>query len=203
MIDNDADASTTAVQVDVSVCDLLRVFPAAVPSDVCARIVERCDGLQLEPGPLHNNATGERFYDTKVRLTSVGWLRERDWVFDLVQSYATRVNAAWGFDLTACDALQYAVYRKFDFFDWHKDMLRVREGAIRKLSVVVQLSPPEAYGGGRLEFVDGDLGRIEATGFHAQGSVAVFNSRLRHRVTPVKDGERRSLTAWFKGPPFR
>ena len=59
------------------------------------------------------------------------------------------------------------------------------------------------YRGGRLEFLDGDFGVFTAEAFAAQGSVAVFASLLKHRVTPVKDGERRSLTAWFKGPAFR
>ncbi|MEQ1865243.1 MAG: 2OG-Fe(II) oxygenase, partial [Micropepsaceae bacterium] len=107
------------------------------------------------------------------------------------------------FEIDDADQLQYALYRRNDFFECHTDMLRVRSGPIRKVSVVVQLSPPESYRGGRLEFLDDDFGVFKADGFVPQGSVAVFASLLKHRVTPVKEGERRSLTAWFKGPAFR
>ena len=97
----------------------------------------------------------------------------------------------------------YAIYRRNDFFEWHKDMLRIRKSVIRKISVVLQLVSPENYRGGRLEFLDNDFGVFVPESFAAQGSVAVFASLLKHRVTPLKEGERRSLTAWFKGPPFR
>jgi PKHD-type hydroxylase len=120
-----------------------------------------------------------------------------------MKSFADRVNGEWGFELNDADHMQYAVYRRHDFFEWHKDMLRARCGPIRKVSVVLQLSAPELYRGGRLQFLDNDFGRLSPDAFVPRGSVAVFSSLLKHRVTPIKDGERRSLTAWFKGPPFR
>lgn len=183
--------------------DRLRIYPNAVSRDECVAIVAKCGELKLGDGPLHNNLTGERFHDSNFRMTSVGWYGARDWIFELVCRYADLANNDWGFELTEADELQYAVYRKNDFFECHKDMLRVRNGAIRKVSVVLQLDPPAAYRGGRLEFLDEDFGLFRPDAFAAQGSVAVFSSLLKHRVTPIKEGERRSLTAWFKGPPFR
>lgn len=185
------------------IADRLCVYPEAVAGEVCAAIAGRGDALPTGPGPLHNNRTGERFYDAHVRMTSVGWMRERDWVFDLMQSFAAKANAVWGYDLTAADDVQYAVYRRNDFFECHKDMLRARGGLIRKVSVVLQLSAPESYRGGALQFFDDDFGLFAPDAFAAQGSVAVFSSLLKHRVTPIKEGERRSLTGWFKGPAFR
>jgi PKHD-type hydroxylase len=179
------------------------VFTSAVPRDSCEAIIEHGCARALEPGPLHNNATGERFYDTSFRLTSVGWLKERGWIFDLMSGFVDRVNSEWGFVLDGADDMQYAVYRRNDFFEWHKDSLRVRQGAIRKVSVVLQLDAPERYHGGRLEFLDEDFGRLSPDEFIPQGSIAVFTSLIRHRVTPIKEGERRSLTTWFKGPPYR
>lgn len=183
--------------------DRLRIFPGAVATTTCERIVERCNALELRQGSLHNNATGARFQDPSFRMTSVGWLAERDWIYELMHGYADEVNRDWDFVLSDADHLQYAVYQKNDFFEHHKDMLRVRTGTIRKVSVVLQLDPPEAYRGGRLEFLDDDFGPFRVEAFAAQGSIAVFNSLLKHRVTPIKDGKRRSLTGWFKGPPFR
>jgi len=183
--------------------DRLRLFPAALTPSAYDRIVARGEACAFERGALHNSATGERFVDPHYRLTSVGWLKGRDWIYDLAHAYAARANLDWGFDIDGADELQYALYRKHDFFEWHKDLLRVRGGPIRKLSVVIQLSAPDAYCGGRLEFLDDDFGRYTPEAFLPQGSVAVFTSLLKHRVTPITMGERRSLTAWFKGPPFR
>lgn len=190
-------------QVPDWLSDRLVVFPTVVDPQTCDRIVALGDALPFVRGPLHNEKTGERYFDEHVRVTNVSWFHERDWLFELMQSYARRVNEAWGFDLTDNDPMQFAVYRRGDFFEWHKDMLRVRRETIRKLSVVLQLSERASYRGGALEFLDNDRGVYVPDGFAERGSVAVFATLLKHRVTPVKEGERRSLTAWFKGPPFR
>ncbi len=183
--------------------DRLRIFPAAVPAATCDAIIAQGDAIAHEPGHLYDNRTGERFLNPHIRLSSVAWLTAHDATFELMQRFANDVNAAWNFDITCADRLQYALYRRNDFFECHKDMLRVRTGPIRKISVVLQLSHPRQYTGGKLQFLDDDAGIIAPESFTPQGSVAVFASLLKHRVTPVKHGERRSLTAWFKGPPFR
>ena len=183
--------------------DRLVIFPGAVDAATCGRIVEAGRALPLGEGPVYNEMTGERVLDPDVRLTSVAWFKARDWVHALMSSFAERVNAAWDFAIDDSDPMQFAVYRPNDFFEWHKDMLRVRRTSIRKISVVLQLDPPQAYRGGSLEFLDNDYGVFVPSTFAAQGSVAVFSTLLKHRVTPIKAGERRSLTAWFKGPAFR
>lgn len=183
--------------------DRLVVFPAVVEPAQCEAIVALGATRPLAQGPLYDEVKGERVLNPAVRLTSVGWLTERDWIYELMLGFANRVNAMWDFDITDSDPMQFAVYRRGDFFEWHKDMLRVRGMAVRKISVVLQLDAPEAYRGGRLEFLDNDRGVFVPESFSRQGSVAVFSTLLKHRVTPIKDGERRSLTAWFKGPPFR
>lgn len=183
--------------------DRIVIFPAAVKRETCERIIEAGVVMPLGPGPVYSEKTEERLFDPDVRMTSVGWFKDRDWVFDLMSGFAERVNATWGFDIDHADPIQFAVYRHGDFFEWHKDMLRVRAGPVRKLSVVLQLDPPDTYRGGTLEFLDNDRGVFVPKSFAQQGSVAVFSTLLKHRVTPIKQGERRSLTAWFKGPAFR
>ena len=85
-------------------------------------------------------------------------------------------------------------------FDWHSD---IGEGALaskRKLTMVVQLSAPGAYEGGALEVMPSHH-VIQAC--REQGSATLFPSVLLHRVTPVTEGERHSLTIWAHGPAFR
>jgi PKHD-type hydroxylase len=183
--------------------DRLRLLPQAVSRDTCEQIVSVGLSLDLTQGPLHNNTTGERFFDPFHRMTSVGWIKEHAWIGKLMHDFAEEANRDWGYVLDDADQPQFALYRKNDFFEFHRDLLRVRQGTIRKVSVVLQLDPPESYRGGQLEFLDDDVGILVPPAFAAQGSVAVFSSLLKHRVTPVKEGERRSLTVWFKGPPFR
>jgi hypothetical protein len=86
----------------------------------------------------------------------------------------------------------------------------------------VQLSRSDDYDGGELQFDDivrkpgdndndgggGGECRIEADGKEVyigskrQGSVIAFPSFLRHRVSIVTRGVRKSLVAWFCGTPY-
>ncbi|MGB0647256.1 MAG: 2OG-Fe(II) oxygenase, partial [Bradymonadia bacterium] len=72
-------------------------------------------------------------------------------------------------------------------------------GVDRKLSVTVQLDDEGVYSGGELEFEELQT----SANLRARGTVLVFPSYLRHRVTPVTNGVRRALVAWFYGPEWR
>jgi PKHD-type hydroxylase len=62
----------------------------------------------------------------------------------------------------------------------------------------VQLSEPDEYEGGELEFLN-----FEQPIPKDIGSLIVFPSYLVHRVNPVTRGLRRSMVSWISGPPFR
>jgi PKHD-type hydroxylase len=72
-------------------------------------------------------------------------------------------------------------------------------GAIRKLSVIVQLTDPEEYEGCDLNLNVGSINTMKKT----QGSVIVFPSYVLHQVTPITKGTRHSLVAWLAGDPFK
>ena len=60
------------------------------------------------------------------------------------------------------------------------------------------LSPESAFEGGDLEMMEeGKIIKLK------QGQIVFFSSFLKHRVTPVKRGNRKSLVMWFGGPPLR
>lgn len=64
------------------------------------------------------------------------------------------------------------------------------------LSVSVQLSPPAAYLGGRLQF-EGEQGPVNATS--VQGAAIFFSPARLHRVEPIVAGTTRfALVAWFR-----
>ena len=66
--------------------------------------------------------------------------------------------------------------------------------------MVLQLSRPDEYEGGRLEL---DRDQPTKGEFDARGTVIIFPSFLKHRVTQVTRGVRHSLVGWMEGPNFR
>ena len=70
----------------------------------------------------------------------------------------------------------------------------------RKLSIVVQLSEPNEYQGGDLQFM---YASEPYTAIKEKGSVYTFPSFVMHKVTPVFSGVRRTLVAWVAGPAFK
>lgn len=80
-------------------------------------------------------------------------------------------------------------------------------GKIRKLSIVIILSPPEEYEGGEFKF---DFGRHQPRSvvnnlshLKEMGTIIIFPSFLYHCVTPVKSGVRYSLVSWCSGDPWK
>lgn len=180
--------------------DVVKVIPGAVSLATCDRIVAEGSLLELNPGKITEAKTGDQRVDPLIRAVAVGWF-DLGWVHDLMQKLALEANGSWKYHLTEMDPVQFAIYREHDFFEWHSDFRLVRKGAIRKFTLVVQLSEPEDYVGGDLQFIDGGVYTLEA--FRKRGTAVAFASMMTHRVTPVKKGVRKSLTSWFKGPPFR
>lgn len=127
------------------------------------------------------------------------WSHEHNWIFEKLTSLLTDANnVRYRFDLTGfLEPLQLTEYTApGGHYDWHQDF-GPGTFSIRKLSLVLQLSPPESYEGGDLEFYRGRVPEKE------RGTVYVFPSFEQHRVTPLSSGLRRSLVCWVSGPPFR
>ena len=82
-------------------------------------------------------------------------------------------------------------------------------GKIRKLSVTCNLSHPEDYQGGELEFHRNDVSKSKKVNLYkckeiaSRGSIVVFPSFVYHKVYPVVKGKRYSLVMWNTGDPFK
>ena len=159
----------------------------------------------LKPG----NIGVELNTDSKIRSTSVSFVGSQDFpeVWELGQKYVTHANCkVYNFDLTRLGDCQFAVYSSgtSDFYDWHVDSLGTGEVQDRKVTMVVQLSDPEDYEGGELEFKFFNEGATEDKQLLKQrGTVITFPSFVPHRVTKVTKGIRKSLVFWMEGPAFR
>jgi len=159
----------------------------------------------------HCDATGdegmvaEGMVASRFRRSHVAWVPRSpmyqdlyDHIWNLGQAFNSRY---YGFELTTFDSqMQVARYdaSREGGYDWHIDF---GPGAqLRKLSLSIQLSKPNAYEGGDLEF---DVGLGPKSASRSCGLAIAFPSFIRHRVTPVTKGVRYSLVAWLSGPRFR
>jgi PKHD-type hydroxylase len=71
-----------------------------------------------------------------------------------------------------------------------------------KLSVSLQLSDESEYEGGELQFLNTGQNSMY-TAPKERGTIIIFDSRVKHRVRPIKKGARKSLVAWMVGPRWK
>ena len=102
------------------------------------------------------------------------------------------------------ELVQFGEYKTKAFYDWHSDTSWNPAVPFRKLSVTVNLSNPKDYAGGNFEMknVQGQELKMPIGQIRKQGTVIVFPSFLKHRVTEVTRGTRYSLVQWLNGPDF-
>ena len=139
------------------------------------------------------------------RSTKVSFLHEADenmWIYERLAHVVSSLNRDYyRFDLNGiAEGIQFGNYTDEEqgHYDWHVD--RGRDGVVRKLSVILQLTDPAEYEGGEL------LLKTSADEIRVQkklGLITVFPSWTLHKVTPVTKGSRQSMVAWVTGQPFR
>jgi PKHD-type hydroxylase len=119
--------------------------------------------------------------------------------FDMVHESNEDV---FGFDIyrDSPRCVNINVYDLFKRYDYHKDASA--RGSMRdvKLTAVLNLSFNH-YAGGEFYIFDGQDENVEE--INECGSLLIFPSFLYHRVMPVTDGQRITLSAWFSGPNWR
>jgi len=168
-----------------------------------------CDLLaQLaQSAPAQDAKLVKQAADHNIRRSELVWLDDiagADWVMDRIINVVRDANrAVYNFDLTAfSESAQIARYgsERQGHFDWHSDIGHGPLAGKRKLTIVAQISDPQDYDGGALEIM---ASTAVTTAPRDRGAATVFPSYLLHRVTPVTQGQRQSLTVWAHGPAFR
>ena len=142
--------------------------------------------------------------DKKKRTTTISWIpfKKLPQMYKKVENQLSVVNLNhFGFEnVQITEPAQFTEYPKGGFYDWHMDLdvHGQHEPPIRKISMTCLLSDPSEFTGGDLEFTEKNkINNLK------QGQAIFFASFLRHRVSPVKKGTRRSLVMWFGGQPFK
>ena len=152
------------------------------------------------------------------RNSNIIWLNEK-WIYDAIIPLINTANknAGWNFEIDWHEACQFTIYKKGQFYGWHQDGYvdpynspndLNTHGKTRKLSLVMSLSDPNDYSGGELIFQklneeENKNITIPCKEIKEKGSVVVFPSFIKHKVTPVTNGTRYSLVNWSLGYPFK
>lgn len=157
-----------------------------------------------------------RLLDLPTRRGTARWLphtTDTRWVYARLSQAVEAANLdVYGLSLTAIETAQVSDYGVGDAFAAHADFGFLH--AARQLSATVQLSAPDDYEGGDVEFLTGEhttepdgasrarwaavVGRAD----RRLGALTLFPAHLPHRVTPVTRGLRRSLVVWVQGVPL-
>jgi PKHD-type hydroxylase len=175
-------------------------FESAITDEFCDLIIAQ--GRENIQQDAAINTDGKQ--DKSYRRGKVAWIEE-DWISKMLNAYVETANkeANWNFILTDKERVQFATYKKQDFYDYHRDC-DIVQPLYRKLSVTVQLSDPETYKGGDL-FIRHFWGKANLPideQLKSRGTIIVFPSILLHSVTRVIKGTRHSLVQWYSGPDF-
>lgn len=184
---------------------LWQLWEDLLPAEVCDEIVEEGKKLSFVEARLGR----ELLVDKNIRSSRISWIDHSNEDFTDVWKFIERkfheANAnAFGVDITYLRSLQFTNYTSDvdGHYDWHEDIFWERDDIYnRKLSMVIQLTKPEEYIGGNLELSVPIPPEQES--LRKQGSIIVFPSFVKHRVTRVESGERNSLVTWMEGPLWR
>ena len=142
---------------------------------------------------------------------------------------ANRENFLYDISHIDGETIQYTRYGEGQFYNWHgddtlsnfykpnfsnvnatatrNDVNYIQQKSIqqhelvRKISFSLQLSDPDDYEGGNLEFLDNDDKLFVAP--RIRGSLILFDSRTRHRVCKITGGFRKSIVGWVVGPRWK
>ena len=144
---------------------------------------------------------------SKERDCKISFLNVDDntaWIYQRMAAHVSRVNYdKFMENVQHISPIQYTIYKKGQHYNWHYDVINHWTPYTRKISGILMLSDPDEYEGGNLlidKVYDTPPDRDE---LREKGTMLVFPSFVRHKVTPVTKGVRRSLVAWAHGPKFR
>ena len=147
---------------------------------------------------------GKSGIDTETRTSHISWIpfsKTTEMYKDIEKVMKTTNGNHFGFDgMQITEMAQYTEYPEGGFYDWHidSDTHFAHEPSVRKISMTLLLSPDNEFEGGDLEIMkEGQAAKLK------QGHAIFFASFIRHRVTPVIRGTRKSLVMWFGGTPLR
>ena len=167
--------------------------------NVCNSLIQRAENKY----PLQEAETfGGHASD--VRTSKIRFCTGDADIENLLFNFVNQAAQIFGVSVNKKADIQYTEYHASEggHYNWHHDINWNRDdGYDRKLSITVQLSHDNDYTGG--DFTFNEVENPNASEVRQRGTVLIFPSYLQHKVSPVISGVRRSMVAWFEGPPWR
>jgi PKHD-type hydroxylase len=197
-----------------------------LPEDV-VDIVEKDLIENFDPSMADSKLHGDALNKEK-RNSQNTWIPSSHWIGGFLWSYVERANREnFLYDLSNIDgeSLQYTRYETGQFYGWHndaglatqykpvsvgnrgngqenvQDFVNENCERVRKLSFSLQLSDPDDYEGGNVQFMD-EAGKSYFAP-RKRGCIVLFDSRTQHRVLKVTKGTRKSIVGWVVGPRWK
>jgi len=133
----------------------------------------------------------------------INYKKIKNFIFELVEEcYKINKNnfgyKLWNFENNNCNYNIYKSCNKSNY-DWHIDVSNNPYSDI-KLTVLINLSEKKFEGG---DFYLEQTNLIKVDELKEIGSMIMFKSFIRHKVTPITQGERKNLALFLEGPNFK
>lgn len=172
----------------------------AISKKQCELILEETNWDQSMTAAITTPIKTNGQVNEKIRKTKICWQDPKSPAGCILEAFIRLANqqAGWNYDLNGIESVQIGEYKNDGHYDWHEDHQFFENGMQRKLSAVLLLNDPETFTGGSLEFLG-----VEDPPQLKQGSLVVFPSFVKHRVTPVTENIRYSAVTWMNGPNFK
>lgn len=169
----------------------------------CQKIVAAMSASEEAPSALYGRSSSGSVDET-MRKSQRHALQPEfvDLVRMELHESKSEIEEHFEIDLYNCEDPQFLRYRVGDFFVAHQDgntgMLRLDQEN-RRISVVILLTPSDAYTGGDLVLHD-YRNKVSRRPFSKKGvgTLVAFPSETTHEVTPVTSGERLSIACWYR-----
>jgi len=171
------------------------------------------ENLVFKDSLTHNSNLARSSID---RISQQAWVRDARFCQMFIDIAKTmNEQNLWNLNITGVEPIQYGIYSQGGKYDWHVDQhpkpvywvadSGSKEGIVRKISMTLFMNEPDEYKGGEfdLELYKPETDCRYETFKLKKGSAIFFQSDVWHRVRPVKSGVRKSIVAWFYGPPYK
>lgn len=173
------------------------LLPGLFTAAECAQIIESAVREPVIIDPYAQQRSAEELGATGDRRL----LRDQgvaSWVLQRLMQSAFGINQQhYRFEIQGMEVPHVIEYRPGQQSFWHMDITD-DQTTNRKLSMLVFLSDPDQFKGGRFSVHPEKLAIDQA-----QGNVLLFPAYMLHKVEPVLEGVRWSMATWGVGPPFR
>ena len=176
---------------------LYHIKESIVPISFCNEVIKQGENKEISKAKIQEGNKANRSSD-------VSWLDEEKLGTSLTNLVIiANKESGWNYSLKEFEPLQYTIYKKDDFYDWHIDSHNnpYDNGMVRKLSFTLCLN--EDYEGGSFSFCSphpiSKKTKIETLDKPKKGTMIVFPSYTWHKVDKVTSGVRKTLVGWVVG----